>query len=208
MDIPEGRRAGMNQADLFGEADSFVAPDIPGLVYLPDFISCEAEQILIRNIDSQIWRSDLRRRVQHYGYRYDYKARLVTREAYIGPLPLWLAELGERLHRDGLVEVVPDQAIVNEYQPGQGISPHVDCEPCFGEDIASLSLGSRIVMEFSHPEAEKKQAVLEPRSLVIFSGAARHEWLHGIPARKTDRMNGQAWTRRRRLSVTFRKVRL
>ena len=44
----------MNQADLFGEADSFVAPDIPGLVYLPDFISCEAEQILIRNIDSQI----------------------------------------------------------------------------------------------------------------------------------------------------------
>lgn len=35
----------------------------------------------------------------------------------------------------------PDQVIVNEYQPGQQIAPHIDCVPCFGSVVASLTLG-------------------------------------------------------------------
>ena len=34
-----------------------------------------------------------------------------------------------------------EQAIVNEYEPGQGIAPHVDRD-CFGPVVATVSLGS------------------------------------------------------------------
>jgi hypothetical protein len=51
------------------------APNISGLQYCPNFITAEEEQALIEIIDQQTWLNDLKRRVQHYGYKYDYKAR-------------------------------------------------------------------------------------------------------------------------------------
>lgn len=41
-----------------------------------------------------------------------------------------------------------DQLIVNEYEPGQGINPHIDNIKLFKSDIASLSLGSDCIMIF------------------------------------------------------------
>lgn len=41
-----------------------------------------------------------------------------------------------------------DQAIINEYLPGQGIAAHVDCEPCFGDEIGVVSLLDSHPMEF------------------------------------------------------------
>ncbi len=101
---------------------SFLQPDLPpGLKYLPDFISVEEAEYLVHKIGAQPWRSDLKRRVQHYGYRYDYKARQAREEDYLGPLPAFLRVLAERLSHAGHFGSVPDQVIVNEYKPGQGI---------------------------------------------------------------------------------------
>jgi alkylated DNA repair protein alkB family protein 8 len=48
---------------------------------------------------------------------------------------------------------------------------------------------------------------LPPRSLIVFSGASRYEWAHGIPMRKGDVLVGGQWTPRdRRVSITFRRV--
>src|SRR5688572_967890 len=115
---------------------------IAGLRYLSNIISPEEESMLIETVDKQIWLSPLQRRVQHYGYIYDYKKRTVTEEMFIGGLPAWLQGLAESLHRNGYIGKIPDQVIINEYEPGQGIAPHVDCEPCFGDTILSMSLGS------------------------------------------------------------------
>ena len=102
---------------------------------------------------------------------------------------------------------LPDQLIVNEYEPGQGIASHVDCVPCFTETIASLSLGSACVMNFGNKEKERVvPLLLEPRSLVILRSDARYNWTHGIAARKTDDLQGRVIQRRRRVSLTFRKV--
>lgn len=177
------------------------APDIPGLTYIPDFITRDEESALIGEIDAQPWLNDLKRRVQHYGYKYDYKARAVTNDAYLGPLPDWLMPVAQKL------TFKPDQAIVNEYQPGQGISAHVDCVPCFDDTIASLSLGSGATMQFTKGN-EKQEIYLEPRSLIILSGPARYEWQHAIPARKTDVVRGFKIERKRRLSLTFRTVKI
>ena len=101
-------------------------------------------------IDKQQWLNDLkRRRVQHYGFKYDYKARRVVRDMRIGKLPEWLEELAEKLCADGHMPEVADQVIVNEYEPRQGISNHIDCEPCFDNTIVSLSLGSGCFMDFN-----------------------------------------------------------
>ncbi len=163
--------------------------------------------MLLQEIDRLDWLSDLKRRVQHYGYKYDYKARAVDARAYLGPMPTWTLDLCRKLAEDKIFPVVPDQVIVNEYLPGQGISAHVDCVPCFDEPVASLSLGSSCIMEFSHPgTGDKKELLLEKRSLVALSGPARYEWQHAIPARKSDVIDGAKTARQRRVSLTFRKV--
>ncbi|SLN26323.1 2OG-Fe(II) oxygenase superfamily protein [Falsiruegeria litorea R37] len=168
---------------------SFFQPDLPsGLKYRPDSVSGEEADYLVNKIDAQPWRSDLKRRVQHYGYRYDYKVRQAREEDYLGS--------------------VPDQVIVNEYMPGQGISAHVDCRPCFGDVIASLSLLSSCVMRLENLKISQQiDLTLEPGSLWVLSGEARHVWTHAIPARKSDIVNGQKHPRSRRLSLTFREMR-
>jgi len=188
---------------------SFFQPDLPsGLKYLPDFISVEDAEFLVHEIGVRPWRSDVKRRVQHYGYRYDYKARQAREEDYLGPLPAFLRVLAERLSHPGCFGSVPDQVIVNEYMPGQGISAHVDCRPCFGDVIASLSLLSSCVMRLENRKISRQvDLALEPRSLLVLSGEARHVWTHAIPARKNDIVDGQKYLRSRRLSLTFREMR-
>lgn len=181
--------------------------NISGLAYIPAFISAQEQDFLLSQINQQSWLTDLKRRVQHYGYKYDYKARAVGNDAYLGSLPDWLATLSKKLHDNGIFPSAPDQVIVNEYLPGQGISAHIDCVPCFADTIASLSLGSPCVMEFANPKtSEKKSIVLEDRSLIVLSGPARYEWQHAIPARKSDIIDGIKTERTRRVSLTFRNI--
>ncbi len=158
-------------------------------------------------IDQHPWLADLQRRVQHYGYRYDYTARQVTADLYLGALPEWLQSLAMRLHHEGRFATLPDQVIVNEYQPGQGIAPHVDCIPCFGDTIASLSLVSSCLMDFTHSNTVQKTSLfLSPRSLLLLQGDVRYHWQHGITKRKSDVVDGIKIHRGRRVSLTFRSV--
>jgi alkylated DNA repair dioxygenase AlkB len=187
---------------------SFFPDEWPdGLTYLENYISEDEACRLVQEIDAAPWRTDLKRRVQHYGYRYDYKARQASRKDYLGPLPEFFQQLTERLTSEGHFQAVPDQVIINEYQPGQGISAHIDCQPCFGETIASLSLLSACVMRFaSQKSARKMDLLLQPNSLLVMAGEARHEWTHAILARKTDIVEGQKSQRTRRISLTFRQM--
>lgn len=183
------------------------APCVEGLAYIPAFITQDEERALIEAIDKNPWITDLKRRVQHYGYKYDYRARAVTHDSYVGPLPDWIFSVAARLCERGIFKTVPDQAIVNEYMPGQGISAHVDCVPCFDDTIVSLTLKSGASMQFQNPLTEQKEELyLQERSLIALSGAARYKWTHSIPARKSDRVSGFKIERQRRVSLTFRTV--
>jgi alkylated DNA repair dioxygenase AlkB len=191
--------------DLLFDIKKPEVPDIDGLLYIPNFISESEHDALLSIIDVQSWLTDLKRRVQHYGYKYDYKARNILPDSYLGELPQWLGDLQERLFEDGIFKQKPDQAIINEYLPGQGISAHIDCVPCFNDVIASLSLGTDVNMQLSKAE-QKHDVFLEKRSLIVLSGEARYKWQHAIPARKSDIVDGVKLERQRRVSVTFRKV--
>jgi alkylated DNA repair dioxygenase AlkB len=187
---------------------SFFPDEWPdGLTYLENYISEDEANRLVQEIDAAPWCTDLKRRVQHYGYRYDYKARQALREDYLGPLPEVFQQLAQRLTDERHFQSLPDQVIVNEYEPGQGISAHIDCEPCFGATIASLSLLSACVMRFSSQAYSRQMDLyLQPASLLVLNGDARHFWTHAIPARKTDVIEGQKHRRSRRLSLTFRTM--
>ena len=198
------------QVDLFGDAAADATATWPtGLHYVPDFLSRPERDVLLHRIDATPWRADLRRRVQHYGWRYDYRSRRVAPSDRIGPLPYWLGAIAADLARDGHFGRVPDQAIVNEYLAGQGIAAHVDCEPCFGGVVASLSLGSPVLMELAPlGGCEQISVDLAPGSLLVLSGEVRHAWTHAIAARKSDVIGGVRRPRGRRVSVTFRTVRV
>ena len=187
-------------ATLFPEIAESAAV-IPGLTYIPDFITSEEEERILARVDSGVWNHEYSRRRQQFGYRYDYKSEHLT---HLGPLPDWLQELAERLAREGIFDRIPDQALVNEYLPGQGIAAHVDR---FSETVVSLSLSSGILMDFTDESDSARVSLwLEPRSLLVLQNEARHQWQHSIAKRLKDLFEGQHRLRGRRVSLTFRRV--
>lgn len=180
-------------------------PSIPGLICVSGFLS--EPSTLLATLDRMPWLDDLSRRVQHYGWRYDYRSHRVHPEAYLGPLPGFLQDVAVELFTVGLLKCVPDQAIVNEYLPGQGIAAHIDCEPCFGPEIAMISLGDDYPMRFTNVSTAQAIDVWQPvGSACVISGPARYEWRHEIAKRKSDLFDGTRKLRKRRVSVTFRNV--
>lgn len=183
---------------------------IEGLDTIEDFITREEHDALLARIESQPWDLSLSRRTQQYGFVYAHKGASLDASSWLGPLPSWLQVLALRLKSENWFHDEPDQAILNEYEPGQGIAAHVDAPHLFGPSVASLSLLSPALMEFRRvgaPRDEEKTTLwLAPRSLLVMRGEARSNWTHAMPARKTDRVEGQLVARKRRLSVTFRTV--
>ena len=176
-------------------------------LYIGNYITNQQHDWLINKIDEQTWLDDLKRRTQHYGYKYDYRARRINTNMFLGELPEWLTPVCAKLYNDGVLPFMADQIIVNEYIPPQGILPHIDCEPCFGDTIASMSLGSKCIMDLTNiTTKEKRQMVLEPKSLLVLSNEMRYNWTHGIVPRKSDMIEGRRVARERRVSLTFRKV--
>lgn len=206
------------QAGLFGRHADPASLSIPsyqiealaqvGIAYRDDFIGDDEERDLIRAVDGAKWMCDLRRRVQHYGFRYDYTKRRIGLDDRIGELPSWIAPLAERLCREGHLGRFPDQLIVNEYEPGQGIAPHIDRD-CFGPNIAAVSLAGDCMINLTPRKGQAGSAmvaVVRRRSLMVYSGLGRRHYLHGIAARKSDEQDGVRIARRRRISLTFRTL--
>jgi len=176
---------------------------VPGLLLVKNFISKAEEDKLLQEINKMPWSTKLKRRVQQYGYEYDYTSRNAANS--LGPLPDFLAFTVDRIMEHSLSSVRPDQCIVNEYEPGQGISNHVDIPHLFGDEIISISLASDIIMDFISPDEKKISVLLPRRSAVILEGDSRYKWKHGIAGRKKDQLqNGNVLIRKKRISLTYR----
>jgi alkylated DNA repair dioxygenase AlkB len=175
-------------------------PDVPGLGYVPEYVSLDEERELLAAVGRQNWKTDWERRRQIYGLSYGSahgEARV------LGPLPAWIVPLAERVVRDGYLDAPVANVVVNEYLPGQGIGPHRDF-PGFGPTVVALSLGSAYVLDLVDPSGRRETLDLGPRSLWILAGEARTTWMHGIKARKTDVVDGIKRPRGRRVSITMR----
>jgi len=175
----------------------------PGVTLHRRWLAGNHAASLLQQIDRQPWLHDLQRRVQHYGYRYNYTSRSVTEADALGPLPAWLNPLLERAAP--LMGQRPEQVIVNEYTPGQGIAPHID-SAAFGAVVMGLSLGGSAEIEFSRSGEQAKKLLLHHGDLLVMAGEGRGQWTHAIRPRKSDPVEGQRQPRARRVSVTMRTL--
>ena len=178
-----------------------------GATLVPDIVTEAEEQRILLRISQAPWMTDLSRRVQHYGYRYDYRATGNGRHAPAPAFPRWATVIGDRLapYFDG---AMPEQCIVNEYRPGQGIGMHAD-HASFGDIVVSLSLGDAWTMNFRprsarpyvrYGLASDEVALLPRRSALVLRGEARSAFMHGI-----DRA-ANAHRAATRLSATYRTL--
>jgi alkylated DNA repair dioxygenase AlkB len=180
---------------------------VPGLFLCLNVLDVAGERALLALVDANSWSDVLKRRVQHYGFQYDYKSRNLA-PAAAPPIPDLCLELATNLRtKCGLPSTTPmerqfDQLIVNEYVPGQGISAHTDAS-VFGACIVSVSLNSGVIMRFSRANHASVDVWLPPRSAVFLTGDARRLWKHAIAAVKSDKGHG---ARSRRVSLTFRTL--
>ena len=193
------------------------ATGISGLNLILEFVTKEAEEKLLESIaregDNGRWEMLAKRRVQHYGFRFDYPSKQVDRNAIEDPqsdtlLPSWTAEVLQKYHKLFPDAIIPDQLTMNHYMPGGGIAPHTDRHSSFLGPILVLSLGHGLLMEFRSNSLKARHNVfLAPRSLLIIDGEARYGWEHAIRPRKMDLIDGKAIVRQPRWSLTFRTVR-
>jgi len=202
---------GINQLNRQKQTDipnGTTANDLPGLIIIPDFVTPEEEQTIMQETDKRKWNPLAQRRVQHYGYEFIYGANTVDKHKYIGTLPDFAEGLTARINEIGQThnKLDFDQLTINDYFPGQGIPPHVDTHSPFEECLVSLSLGSGAVMSFKNEKGQTKHIFLPQRSLAVFTAEARFAFYHSIASRKLDRVDGKLFFRRRRISLTYRKV--
>jgi alkylated DNA repair protein alkB family protein 8 len=187
----------------------------PGLVLKTEFLTIDEEAALLKELDENgHWDDRLSRRVQHYGYEFDYASRKAFSDHPMIPFP---SQAQAALNKV-IASVLPsaaylNQLTVNEYLPGQGISAHIDTHSCFGDEMLSISLEGDILMRFipasvKLSQAERLSFWLPRRSLLIMQGPSRFAFKHAIPLRKTDSVDGEIMKRVRRVSLTFRSVRL
>ncbi|NXX77652.1 ALKB8 protein, partial [Urocolius indicus] len=204
----------------------------PGLLVIEKIISPEEERRMLESIDwigdeeTQNAQKTLKhRRVKHFGYEFCYDNNNVDKDK---PLPGGIPEICdvflEKCLKQGYIKHKPDQLTVNQYEPGQGIPPHIDTHSAFEDEIISLSLGAEIVMDFKHPDGCTVAIMLPRCSLLVMTGESRYLWTHGITPRKYDVIQaselgqkvgtitadaGDLTLNRRetRTSFTFRKVR-
>jgi len=111
------------------------------------------------------------------------------------------------------------QAIINLYQPGEGITPHVDLLGRYADGIVGVSFSSGCVMRFDRVNSPEDKTparwdlYLPENSVIVLSKEARYDWTHGIDKRKKDCVSSKlpssssasSWLDRGvRMSVTFR----
>lgn len=192
-----------------------------GLCYDEHILSEEEGNALIQLLDDQTWTplssSPNSRRVQQYGFIYDYNASTIHTK---GPDLLD----GLRSLRDTITRMVRptgwipeddnteyfNQCICNEYKPSQGISKHID-NPSYGDVIACVTLGSGTTITFrprskGNGTLDQQDVYVAPNSVYFMAGDARYKWTHEITPRSSDTIHGTVVPRSRRISVTFRHV--
>ena len=187
----------------------------PGLYVYQEFITPEEENRIIKQLDEECqWDTRLSRRVQHFGFEFDYASRKAFSEYALVPFPSETKGCLEKVKKIEPAAEYMNQLTVNEYLPGQGISAHIDTHSCLGDVIISMSLLGDTVMRFIpascklYLKTRRFNLWLPRRSLLIMKKESRLAFKHAIPLRMTDLLDGNIVKRSRRVSLTFRSIRI
>nr|CAG8613644.1 10308_t:CDS:2 [Entrophospora candida]CAG8620970.1 8668_t:CDS:2 [Entrophospora candida] len=165
---------------------------IPGLYIIENFITENEEIQLINQIDSMHWSGNGIPKIMKD----------------LGPLPDFLDFIIKKIINQEIDQEPPNMCIINEYEAGQGIMPHIDTATIFGPVVLSLSLLSSCLMKFTHSEDSSNQhsILLKPRSLLIMTKSSRFDYKHSISNDYIEYYGNKEIIRSRRVSLTFRTM--
>lgn len=182
-----------------------VDPAAGGFFYVPEFVSRAEEALLLQKVYAAPrpkWKQLSNRRLQYWGGQLSEQSGALLAE----PLPDFFVrtpDLVSRLRDSGAFAKSPHRApnhcLVNEYLPGQGILPHQD-GPAYFPVVATVSLGGTTLLDeyaWERDEADARASrpypqepafslFQEPRSLLVTTGSAYEQFLHGIAERAAD----------------------
>ncbi|KAF8624064.1 hypothetical protein AX15_006076 [Amanita polypyramis BW_CC] len=183
--------------------DASCIPGSDTVRYIPNFVSLDEEEYLIRKIKEtphQKWKQLGNRRLQVWG------GEILQNGVLFGQsLPPFLKIFPNIISRLKVTDVFessphkePNHVILNEYLPGQGIMPHED-GPIYHPVVATISLGSHTVFHYYQYAEESgstgnegsygrgrtvkpspvMSVLLERRSLIITTDEMYSSRLHG-----------------------------
>ncbi|XP_053329954.1 alpha-ketoglutarate-dependent dioxygenase alkB homolog 6 [Spea bombifrons] len=201
--------------------------------YIPDYISAQEEEYLIRqvyNAPKPKWTQLSGRKLQNWG------GLPHPRGMVLEKLPTWLHTYTEKVSSLGVFGgESANHVLVNEYKAGEGIMPHED-GPLYYPTVTTISLGSHTLLDFHLPvdrggandhdqvsTSEEQRHVasllLEPRSLLVLRENLYTDYLHGIRPLTEDALShavanlnqctaqaGDTLQRGTRVSLTIRHV--
>jgi DNA oxidative demethylase len=160
---------------------------LPGLTYVGEVLTRAREGEIVRfakglNFTPFAFRGFTgKRRTVSFGWRYDFNGGGFQASE---PMPELLEEVrATAAAAAGMDPFVLEQCSIIEYAPGAGIGWHRD-RPQFGK-VVGISLLALCRMRFRREREgggwDRAAIDLEPRSLYVLDGDARHSWQHSIP---------------------------
>ncbi|CAO1631938.1 unnamed protein product [Sympodiomycopsis kandeliae] len=178
-----------------------------GFFYIPNFVTEQEENYLLDKIATAPqpkWKTLQNRRLQYWGGQVSSKNTLIPQQLpeFMTRFPPLLQTISNTGAFTGSAHNAPNHCLVNEYLPGQGIMPHEDGDAYFSA-VATVSLGSHTMLDIYRwatednddevngkiraREQEPIFSILqEPRSLLITTGSAYKNFLHGIAERSRE----------------------
>jgi alkylated DNA repair protein alkB homolog 6 len=200
----------------------------------PEYVGEEAGARFVRWLESKErkWVRLRRRRLMMFGGRVGSDADGLSEAEELPPLLLALAK---HLVARGVfpADKQPNHALVNWYEPGEGIAPHTD-GPAYFPLVATLSLGSAALFRFeprveaaligteAHAAlraAQSSTLLLPPRALTVFCRDAYSSMMHSVAEATEEEVPvdcanaplaslsvGDRFPRLRRFSITMRHV--
>ena len=169
---------------------------VKGLYLIPDYLDkTECDKIEKFIVDNNKWKPVTNyknsREVIQYGYTYSYDRSGVTKT---DDIPSQLLDPTKTINQKLGINVCFDQLIINKYEKGQGISPHIDHTKYFGDVIMCITLMNPVIAIFMR-NGQEVEVDLEPGSAYVMSGDARYKWTHQMRQTKGTR-----------ISLTYRTV--
>ncbi|OSC96406.1 hypothetical protein PYCCODRAFT_1481952 [Trametes coccinea BRFM310] len=134
------------------DLNDYLVPGTANTYYIPEFITEDEEEYLIRKIDEapQPWWKRLQnRRLQIWGGDLTAKKALIPQDmpSFVTQYPDIIGRIRDTGAFKSSAHGQPNHVIMNEYAPGQGIMPHED-GPAYHPVVATLSLGSHAVFHY------------------------------------------------------------
>ena len=153
------------QQRLGESLDKFVCEGVPGVYYIPNYVTPEDEKCILDQIYSAEWVQLRNRRLQAIGTQPG--PSTVHVKGMVKTIPQWLDQIGSTLQQEGILKQRPNNVLINEYLPGQGILAHED-GPHYEPFVATLSLGAPCVFYF-YPHVRTDEIGTKAQGMVPFA---------------------------------------